>query len=273
MVVFFRNGITKLLFWFLFLTLVFSHAIADTIYFKDGSITVCRDRAWEEDGQVKCEFYGTVVAYPTGEVDRIETGDRKVATPETGSIEKQNREREKGKAESSADPARTPPPKNTGIKRSDGPLFYDPRRPRKYWASETSRYDTLSDAIAALARQFNRTPEWVKAHMGATNDLRAIHRNLSSESPVSTEPEKKQPVPDRPDAQKLEGIKFYDPRRPNKYWTSEASHHATLGRAIDVLARQYGRSPQWIKAHLGETNDLGKIHRNLSRALSEEEGR
>jgi len=33
--------------------------------------TICQEKAWEEDGQIKCEFAGWVLTYPKNEVLRI----------------------------------------------------------------------------------------------------------------------------------------------------------------------------------------------------------
>ena len=43
---------------------------ADTIFFKSGSRLDVKE-AWEEDGQVKCVMFGSVVAYPKEDVERI----------------------------------------------------------------------------------------------------------------------------------------------------------------------------------------------------------
>ena len=59
-----------------------------------------------------------------------------------------------------------------------GIMFYNPRRVYKYWISETGKYNSYDAAIAALAKQFDSTPEWIKKHMGSTNDLGEIHQNL-----------------------------------------------------------------------------------------------
>jgi hypothetical protein len=49
-----------------------SAASADIIYFKDGMKTVCLEKAWEENGEVKCEYDGVVLSYKKSEVERIE---------------------------------------------------------------------------------------------------------------------------------------------------------------------------------------------------------
>ena len=247
---------------------------ADTIYFKDGSVTVCRDRAWEQDESVKCEFYGTVVDYPKAAVDRIEPGGPRVsntgdpAAAETREPTADKKDADHRPAPEDRAPAAVEMPRGRG-----GPRFYDPRRPQKYWVSGTSRHDSLHEAIVALARQYDRTPDWVRHHMGETNDLAAIHQNLSSGQPkpaASPETVKKNLPAAMPDVKKFRHLKFYDPRRPSKYWVSKTSHHTSLGKAVDALAEQYARSPDWIKAHMGSTNNLGDIHQNLWQAAAEE---
>ena len=52
--------------------------------------------------------------------------------------------------------------------------FYNPRRSHKYWTSETGRHNTFSQAVTALAREYERPADWIKRHMGDVNDLDAI---------------------------------------------------------------------------------------------------
>ncbi len=65
-----------------------------------------------------------------------------------------------------------------GHEKSDGLLFYNPRRKHKYWIGSKSQHNTFETAIAALAEKYGRSPEWVKANMGNTNSLYEIHKNL-----------------------------------------------------------------------------------------------
>jgi hypothetical protein len=59
------------------------------------------------------------------------------------------------------------------------------------------------------------------------------------------------------------GLSFYDPRRGKRYWASRNSKHDTLAGALQALAGQYGRSPEWVASYMGEENNLSKIHANL----------
>ena len=127
-----------------------------------------------------------------------------------------------------------------------------------------SKHHTLKGAVDALAKKFDRRPQWVEKHLGNTNDLGDIYRNLAQ-------------IDEHPQAQSRtgavpKGALFYNPRRPYKYWAGETSRHRTLDQALTALAKQYDRSPEWIKAHLGETNDLTEIHQNLVKSKLKEEG-
>jgi hypothetical protein len=155
---------------------------------------------------------------------------------------------------------------NAGVTKSnpvDGILFYNPRRTYKYWAGVDSKHHTLKEAVDALAKKFDRRPQWVEEHLGNTNDLGDIYRNLAQIDEHPQAQIKTGAVP--------KGALFYDPRRPYKYWAGETSRHRTLDQALTALAKKYDRSPEWIKDHLGETNDLTEIHQNLLKSKVQEE--
>ena len=144
----------------------------------------------------------------------------------------------------------------------DGIEFYNPRRSLKYQTGPDRYHRTLEQALAALAETVQRSPEWVAEHIGNTNDLGQILRNLSRKKPL--------PAVEEQEAASDTGIPFYDPRRPQKYWTGRNSRHRTLEEAVDALATEYERTPDWIRAHLGDSNDLGEIHRNLAESKAME---
>ena len=222
-------------------------AEADTIYFKDGLKTICQDRAWEEDGQIKCEYAGWVITYQKADVLQI----LKTTPPKpSAETEKKTQVSQKAEAEPKAPNKNSPPKKN-------GTAFYDPRRPQKYWSDNNSKFDNYNDAIQALAKKFNRSPEWVQAHMGDSNDIEEIHRNLADSNLV----------PDMPDASpkaaKASGLDFYNPRRSYPYWTSASERYKSYKEAIQALAHKYDRPPDWIQKNMGQTNDLAEIYRNL----------
>jgi hypothetical protein len=226
---------------------------ADIIYFKDGMKTICLEKAWEENGEIKCEYDGVILSYRKSEVLRIEKRRAPKSQSNLGGDQKSNSKGGKkvfGQLRATS--------------KSNELVFYDPRRSRKYWINATAKYNTFQEAVAALAKQYGRTPQWIQTHMGETNDLQEIHRNLSAgksnSSPNLTTVE---PAP-------LKKIEFYNPRRAQKYWTSSTSKHNTFSNAITALAKQYDRPSQWVQKYMGQTNDLLKIHENLkTRKLNE----
>ncbi|MGD2272754.1 MAG: hypothetical protein PVI06_20325, partial [Desulfobacterales bacterium] len=144
----------------------------------------------------------------------------------------------------------------------DGILFYNPRRAYKYWTGPNTGHHTLKEALAALAKMFDRTPEWVARNLGNTNNLGEIYRNLGQSGGAAPAKVQKDMTP--------KGILFYNPRRPYKYWTSQASRHRSLKEALAALARQYDRPLKWVRTHIGNTNDLAEIHKNLSQRKAAE---
>jgi hypothetical protein len=231
-----------------------SAAAADSIYFKDGMKTVCLEKAWEENGEVKCEYDGVVLTYKKAEVEHIEKRRIRQSTPKPAD----------GAATAKVSITKKPAVSSAAAMQSDGLRFYDPRRTNKYWTSKTGKYKTFQAAVAALGKQYDRPPEWVQSHMGETNDLEEIHRNLASGSV------KKQRVPSKPESKNNQAVEFYNPRRTHKYWTGETAKHNTFGEAMLALAKEYDRSPEWVKRHMGGVNDLHAIRQNLVRRKQQE---
>ena len=147
--------------------------------------------------------------------------------------------------------------------RYEGLLFYNPRRDYPYWSAPNAGHRTLKEAVSALAATCGRSPEWVQQNLGNTNDLAQIYRNLNRE-------QVKKSTPTVNEVSAVNGLAFYDPRRQYKFHLNSKLRFRTLDEAVQALARQYERSPEWIKEHLGETNDVGEIHNNLSRAKAAE---
>ena len=254
---------------------------ADIIFFKDGMKTVCQERAWREDQEVKCEYEGTIISYKWKDVFRIQEirtakKDAPLADQEENPV-KPAVEEAIGPDEVTSPVSQPKPPKPpaqnelktvsikpVGPPRATGLEFYNPRRPQKYWTSATSKHQTFKEAIAALAKQYDRSPQWIQQQMGETNDLDDIHRNLSS-SKTST--------PDEPKAvtvKKASDTLFYNPRRPQKYWTSATAKHKSFKEAISALSTQYDRSAQWVQQHMGDSNNLSEIHHNLKNQKASE---
>jgi hypothetical protein len=225
-----------------------SAAFADIIYFKDGMRTVCLEKAWEESGVVKCEYDGVLLSYPKTDVERIEK--RRARKPPAKPAAANT-------VSKAAAPKQTKAPATTA-RPSDGNQFYDPRRTHKYWIGKNGKYKTFKAAVAALSKQYNRSTDWVQSHMGETNDINEIHRNLAAglASKKATAVKSK--------STKIKAVEFYNPRRKHKYWTSETARHDTFREAMLALANEYGRSTEWVKRHLGEVNDLHTIRKNLT---------
>ncbi len=191
-------------------------------------------------------------------------------------------------------------PEEKIIKQNKGIAFYDPRRSNRYWVTQQSKHNTLKGALDAISALYRRSPQWVEAHMGEANDLGDIHQNLiaqlkkeQSEVPAndSKAPEidakevtfesprieqgpntprttnNAKPAALRPQPEPRKGIAFYDPRRPEKYWSSVRTRHNTLQEAIRALAGQYEVSEEWVSNHMGATNDLAEIHRNIQKSI------
>ena len=309
---------------------------ADVIHLKDGQ-RLTSPRAWVDGNYVHFILEGTTaveIRYAIEIVDRILTSDGTQIYPQLaasgaplpGPLPTTSSDiTQQPPPSPTIDPATAPtiaipqavqepaPSVDTRLLRSKAKKlrevpFYDPRRPKKYWASPQSRHDDVSGAVDALAEMFAQTPQWVTAHMGNTNNLSQIHVNLirqverlnQRQSATSAPPSGagSQPVPPstaaaarkvpktppntppRPGSNKsvrasnpfagnlpdTSGPFFYSPRRPQKFWANEASRHDSLDGALNALADQYGQSIQWIERHMGESNSLPEIHRNLTQA-------
>lgn len=265
----------KLTFILCFIILMPQAAKADIIFFKDGMKTVCQEKAWTENQEVKCEYEGTVLSYQKEDVLRIQK-IRTVKESKPPSTQKPGPESQKPGAQQLKRPPEIKPPvsqqKSPEEKKPQTPSvepaggsgtnsleFYNPRRPQKFWISASSKHQTFEAAISALAKQYGRSPEWVQRHMGETNQLAEIHRNLSSSkftSPIETTAENAKPASE---------TLFYNPRRPNKYWTSKTAKHKTFKEAISALAAEYERPHQWVQQYMGKSNNLNEIHQNLKK--------
>ena len=245
---------------------------ADIIFFKDGMKTVCQEKAWEEAGEVKCEYDGAILSYQKKDVIRIEktrieiqpeSPDDATEMPAEAAAEQAAPAPDiKQPAPSVKEPVDQQAPQTVSPKsdfsKTKGLEFYNPRRRQKYWTSQTSKHHNFNEAIAALAKQYDRSSEWIQNHMGETNDLYEIHQNLSRgklNAPAALA---------KNDEKKLPETLFYNPRRPQKYWTSASAKHNTFKEAIAAMAKKYDRSPQWIQQYMGTTNNLSEIHQNLA---------
>lgn len=148
-------------------------ARADIIYFKDGLKTICQEKSWEENGQIKCEYGGWIISYQKSDVLRVlkTTPLNPTADPE-----------KKPTVTKIIKPEQIIPPQKTPPKVKDL-AFYDPRRPHKYWTDKNTKHNNYRQAIQALAQEYGQSPEWIQQNMGQTNDLSEIHQNLQNRHP------------------------------------------------------------------------------------------
>jgi hypothetical protein len=232
---------------------------ADVIYFKDGMRTLCHGKAWEEKDEVHCEYDGGLLIYPKKDVSRIEKGSTAATVAESNNSQYPGPTPSQSAAASSS----PPPPAALGPspKPPSGISFYDPRRAKKYWSSANDHHESYPEALSALAAEFNRPASWIEDNMGESNDLREIRDILTTRSQTSAPSSS-----DLRDHGSTRGIEFYNPRRPEKYWTSSDAHHDTLDQAIEALAAEFGKPAAWIELHMGEVNDVEQIRRSLKEA-------
>jgi len=268
-----KEHVKKITLAFLAIILAPINLDADIIFFKDGMKTVCENRAWEEGAEVKCEYQGLILTYQKDDVLRIEKVEAErppakipPSLKATSGITKQPAGIKQPPSVKKSAPEKKSKSlaKNTGSFKTTGLEFYNPRRRHKYWTAQDSKHNTFQEAVAALATKYDRSPEWIQHHMGTTNDLDEIHRNLADRkqnAQVKIQAEDKETAPE---------ILFYDPRRAQKYWTSATAKHNTFEEAIAALAEKYGRSADWVQQHIGNTNNLNEIHQNLENNKSAE---
>jgi hypothetical protein len=235
---------------------------SDTIYFKDGTRTLCEGTAWEKNDEVHCEYDGGLLIYRKADVDSIERG--RSLGPETASNPTQEVEAGPLHPRAAGPSPASEPALSAAPDRPSGSAFYDPRRPKKYWSSETRHHDTLSEAIAALAEEFNRPAAWVAEHLGDSNQLSDVRASMAAglAQPVSGA-EGSSPAQGA-------GIAFYDPRRPQKYMTGRDARHNSFKEAVEALTGEFDRPAEWVERHMGDSNDVDQIRQNLRNAQNAE---
>lgn len=234
---------------------------ADTIYFKDGMRTVCEGSAWEKGDEIHCEYDGGLLIYPKSDVVRIEKG--RSPQPEADAKNVQDAAPPPNRATPSV-PVQTPGIASpTTPHRTAGIAFYDPRRPKKYWTSETRHHDSFRDAIAALSEEFDRPAAWVEENMGDSNDLNDIReilaRSISGSSAAAADPSAA-PEP---------GMEFYNPRRAKKYMTGPDARYDSFQEAVEALARELGKPSDWVERNMGDSNDVDQIRKSLRKNAQE----
>jgi hypothetical protein len=239
---------------------------SDTIHFKDGMRTVCEGSVREQDDELHCDYDGGLLIYPKADVARIERG-RSPAEPQ------QESKPAAAPGPDRLDPALPVPAADLevvpsrGTQNAPGSVFYDPRRPRKYWSSETRHHETLREAISALAQEFDRPEAWIEENLGDSNDLGAVRERLASrlQEPVAAQ--------DPPPSAQGAAVEFYNPRRVHKYMTGPDAAHATFQEALAALAQDFDKPVDWVERNMGTTNDVHQIRQNLKNAQTTETGR
>jgi hypothetical protein len=149
-------------------------------------------------------------------------------------------------------------------------FFYDDGREYPYHIGPGRDFKTRKAALEALAKQYHQSEAWVNRQVGNQTDLDAVHRLLAHAA--ANKPEKasksiRSVANQDSEVASNNGLEFYNPRREHKYWTGKTGRHNTLHEAMKALAEQYGVSTEWIESNMGNTNDLGTIHRNIRKSL------
>jgi hypothetical protein len=232
---------------------------SDTIYFKDGMRTICEGSAREDGEDVHCNYDGGLLIYPKSDVAHIEKG-RSSAAP----AESKPPGAAPGPLAADPEPPRpgAVPPETAAA--APGIAFYDPRRPQKYWSSETRHHDTLGAAIAALADEFKRPPSWIEDNLGDSNDLGEVRATLAArlQGPSAAQA----PVASARGA----AVEFYNPRRTPRYMTGPNAPHGSFQEALEALARDFNRPTDWVERHMGPANDVDQIRQSLRDAQASE---
>ena len=138
--------------------------------------TICQEKAWEENDQVKCEYDGWIISYQKTDVLRI-VKSRSSPRSDQPIIKK--------KINSQTEPVENATNKITPEITEEN-KFYDPRRPYKYWTGQNSKHKSYKEAVKALALTYDRSPEWIQQNMGHTNNLIEIHQNLRTKKSVES---------------------------------------------------------------------------------------
>jgi hypothetical protein len=256
-------SMTPVIFALLWLCVIYASGgvagAADAIYFKDGMRTVCHGRAWEENDQVICEYDGGLLSYPRTDVDHIEKGP-----PAAQPLNPSEPPPQPTPALSSTSAGRPPASLPEAATTPSGVPFYDPRRARKYASTPDRMHDSYPEAISALAQEIDRPPQWIEEHMGESNDLGMIRETLAA---------RKNAIPVHVQGSSSDmaaGIEFYNPRRPEPYWTGPQARHTAYTAALEALGREFGKPVDWVERCMGDSNDLEVIRSSLRAASSNE---
>ena len=148
--------------------------------------------------------------------------------------------------------------------------FYAKGEELPYRIGSGRAFKTRDAAIEALAHQYHQSVEWVDKRITDQTEVVAIHQILSQSATENTDKDRTSVRSDSqvdPGTLPPEGLLFYNPRRDQKYWTGTMTRYNTLKDALQALAKQYGVTTDYIESHMGDTNDLATIHRNIRKSL------
>lgn len=148
--------------------------------------------------------------------------------------------------------------------------FYAEGEELPYHIGPGRSYKTRDAAIEALARQYHQSAEWVDRRITNQTEVDAIHQILERSVAENDGNERTSLESDSridPGTLPPQGLLFYNPRRDQKYWTGKMTRFNTLKEALQSLAKQYGVTTDFIESHMGDTNDLSTIHRNIRKSL------
>lgn len=148
--------------------------------------------------------------------------------------------------------------------------FYAEGEELPYRIGSGRAFKTRDAAIEALAYQYHQPVEWVDKRITDQTEVVAVHQILSQSAAGNTGKDRTSVRSDAqidPGALPPEGMLFYNPRRYQKYWTGKMTRYNTLKEALQALAQQYGVTTDYIESHMGDTNDLSTIHRNIRKSL------
>lgn len=310
-------------------------AMADRIIMKDGTIEES-DHIWETEKYIHFILKGTTsveIRFLKDIVERVESDSITFPAkiPDTTQVQSETDQTSPMGAAGQptiVEASEQIPPHDQGpddqlAKANKGVRFYDPHREKRYWAERNAHFDTLDEALAAIAVRYQRPTDWVVDHMGEENDIGIIFSNLNhrlslelaknpshslggnqhsghpeyleSSTYFQKEPSRPQDAAgNTPDPgastinsesknskgavrglsnnqavvlNALNGIQFYNPRRPQKYWVGPNEKYDTLNAALKALAVHYNTTVQWVEDHIGNTNALSEIHENIRNSL------
>lgn len=194
------------------------YAKAEVIYLKDGTV-IKAAKVWEEDGLVRFylpDYEGITIKYTKDIIERIEKDDGKSAKKEQKAVQKKEAPRKDIKSTKPATSNKKTKPKEgnptqaspteekvpTGVERKDpvvraeqnpspasnvgkAPAPVDPKTAAPSDRSPDNMQKAGSQTATAAGvetpdySQYDRLPEWIKAHLSDTNDLGEIHQNLA----------------------------------------------------------------------------------------------